>query len=151
MASAAASSSTDEDYEPPADSQGGEKATAGSRGSKRPSARQGRGHPRETGASRERTRDPSRDSNGAVAGGRRSQRGSSSLSQAEAAAAADLEARRYDPERGALRRLLSRLRREGEANGRGAGSVDVDRATYLLEASAGNVVLASGLYWEVRI
>ena len=54
-------------------------------------------------------------------------------------------------QRGALlRELLVRLRREGETNGRGGGSVDVERASYLLEASAGNVALASGLYWEVR-
>ena len=76
-------------------------------------------------------------------------------SQAEASAAADLEARRYDqgsweddPEGSTLTRdLLVRLRRE--ANGRGGGSVDAGRARYLLEASAGNVALASSLYWEV--
>jgi len=89
----------------------------------------------------------------ALAGARRS---SSSQSQAEAEADLELEARRrYDPRDDpeghcALKRLLVRLRREGETNGRGGGSVDVDRAAYLLEASAGNVALASGLYWEVR-
>ena len=79
-------------------------------------------------------------------------------SQAEASAAADLEARRYDqgsweddPEGSTLTRdLLVRLRREANANGRGGGSVDAGRARYFLDASAGNVALASSLYWEVR-
>lgn len=171
---AAASSSNDEDYvDPPAESdddqrRGGRKATTGSRGSKRSSARhqQGRGHPREAGASRERTWD-SRSSGGSSsqaqaeaaaaadldykrnAGGRRSRRGdSSSQVQAEAAAAADLDYKRYDPQgRHYMQMLLGRLRLEGEANGRGAGRVNVERAWYFLEASAGNLALASDLYW----
>ena len=142
-ASAAASSSADEDHDPAGDDGGGKRATAGSSrggGRQRSSARRGRQGRGDTGAPRERA--------AAAAGGRRSsQRGQSSHAEA---AAAGPGARRYDPERGALKRLLARLRREGEATGRGDGGVDADRAAYLLEASAGNVVLASGLYWEVR-
>ena len=141
-ASAAASSSADEDHDPAGDDGGGKRATAGSSrgGRQRSSARRGRQGRGDTGAPRERA--------AAAAGARRSsQRGASS--QQQEAAAAGPGARRYDPERGALKRLLARLRREGEATGRGDGGVDADRAAYLLEASAGNVVLASGLYWEV--
>ena len=59
----------------------------------------------------------------------------------------DSEARRDDPERGArMRELLMSLQQE--ASIRGAGSVDADRAAYMLEASAGDASLARGLYWE---
>ena len=58
-----------------------------------------------------------------------------------------------------LTRLLHRLRREHGTNfgrgggdgggiGAGGGGVDRNRVMYLLEASAGNVGLASALYWE---
>ncbi|EJK60828.1 hypothetical protein THAOC_18759, partial [Thalassiosira oceanica] len=74
---------------------------------------------------------------------------SSSQVQAEAAAAADLDYQRYDPQgRHYMQMLLGRLRLEGEANGRGAGRVNVERAWYFLEASAGNLALASDLYWD---
>ena len=67
-----------------------------------------------------------------------------------AEAAADPEACGCDPECDALERLLTRLRKEGKSNGHGAGSVYWTRAKYFLEACRGNVVQASGLYWEVR-
>eukprot|EP00585_Thalassiosira_rotula_P013587 CAMPEP_0196132420 /NCGR_PEP_ID=MMETSP0910-20130528/2048_1 /TAXON_ID=49265 /ORGANISM="Thalassiosira rotula, Strain GSO102" /LENGTH=1317 /DNA_ID=CAMNT_0041392027 /DNA_START=9 /DNA_END=3962 /DNA_ORIENTATION=+ len=48
-----------------------------------------------------------------------------------------------------LQRLLNRLKHEHAANAGNRGSgVDRTRAQYLLEASAGNVGLASALYWE---
>ena len=53
----------------------------------------------------------------------------------------------------ALQRLLDRLQREHSTNfgnnrPSGGGGVNRTRARYLLEASAGNVGLASALYWE---
>ena len=64
------------------------------------------------------------------------------------AASADMDARRYDPERGALKRLLRMLRREAEERGHGA-SVNTELAAQLLEVTNGNVVQASSVYWEV--